>query len=53
MLIIGFIIGLVIGLSVAALIRLAEKESISGWENSCTGDCNQGRDCNCVMEKKK
>ena len=48
----GLLIGIVVGIAIMSLIRLAEKESLDGWCNSCTGDCNQGRDCNCVEKKK-
>lgn len=46
----GFI-GFWFGFGVSALMCAASKGSISGWENSCTGDCRQGRDCNCGVKK--
>jgi hypothetical protein len=47
----GLLIGIVVGIAIMSLIRLAEKESLDGWSNSCTGECNQGRNCNCVEKK--
>lgn len=44
-------LGFWVGFGVSALMCAAGKDSISGWGNSCTGDCNQGRNCNCVEKK--
>jgi hypothetical protein len=49
----GMIVGAVIGVIAAGLVCAAGKDSISGWGNSCNGDCNQGRDCNCVNKKEQ
>jgi hypothetical protein len=47
----GLIVGAIAGTAVTFLVYLAEKESLDGWSNSCTGECNQGRNCNCVEKK--
>jgi hypothetical protein len=48
----GLLIGILIGIGISNLINLAVKESLDGWGSSCTGECNQGRNCNCVEIKK-
>jgi hypothetical protein len=36
----------------AVIILVFMLWTISEFENPCTGDCNQGRKCNCVIGKK-
>ena len=43
--------GFWLGFGASALICAAGKGSLSGWGSSCTGDCRQGRECNCVEKK--
>ena len=48
----GVMLGVLIGTGVAALMCAAGRDSIDGkWGNSCNGDCNQGRNCNCVKKE--
>jgi hypothetical protein len=46
------LIGIIVGIAIMSIIRLAEKESLDGLSDSCTGDCSQGRNCNCKEIKK-
>ncbi len=49
----GMIVGAILGILAAGLMQAAGRDSISGWGSSCNGDCNQGRDCNCVNKKEQ
>ena len=41
------LIGSVLGLAILALLAVVMSRA-----NDCTGDCRQGRDCDCKGEKK-
>jgi hypothetical protein len=36
-------------IGVVAIFVIAMLWSISNFESSCTGDCQQGRRCNCLL----
>jgi hypothetical protein len=44
----GLVIGGGVGIVLTMLVYAASKGSLDGWNSSCTGDCDQGRNCNCV-----